>query len=391
MSVGQLYGQGPALAAYACHPRQTRGRLHREPEAAGRTPHQRDRDRILHCGAFRRLQYKTQVFVYHEGDNFRTRLTHSLEVAQLARSISRALGLNEDLAEAVALAHDFGHTPFGHAGEDVLDALMQPWGGFNHNDQCLRIVTLLEQRYRDFDGLNLTWETLEGIAKHNGPVTGPPSSMLADIDAEYRLELATHAAAEAQAAAIADDIAYGSHDIDDGLRAGLFRVSDLDGIGPVGPLVAALRGRNGDIEDSRTVHELVRRLIDTLVTDLLGETRRRLADLDPGSADDIRRASGPVVAFSDRVRDSTADLKSFLLDRMYRHERVSRMTRRARQVVADLFRRLMAEPHQLPEKWREPVALDDESARARLVCDYISGMTDRYAILEHKRVFRQEG
>ncbi len=379
------------LAAYACAPWQTRGRLHAEPEARERTPHQRDRDRIVHCGAFRRLQFKTQVFVYHEGDNFRTRLTHSLEVSQLARSISRALGLNEDLAEALALAHDFGHTPFGHAGEDALDTLMRPWGGFDHNDQSLRIITRLEQRYRGFDGLNLTWETVEGIAKHNGPVTGPLSPVQAVVDADYRLDLASHASAEAQVAAIADDIAYGSHDMDDGVRAGLFGLADLASVGPAGVKLAGIEANGHTFEDHRAVHELVRRLIDTLVTDLLDNTRRALDRLAPETPDDIRRAPWPVVAFSDDIRSGVADLKSFLFARMYRHERVNRMTRRARQLVTGLFERLMEEPQRLPCRWQLQSAFDDEAIRARLVADYISGMTDRFAILEHRRVFEQEG
>ncbi len=380
-----------AFSAYACAPWQTRGRLHPEPEARERTPHQRDRDRIVHCGAFRRLQFKTQVFVYHEGDNFRTRLTHSLEVSQLARSISRALGLNEDLAEALALAHDFGHTPFGHAGEDALDTLMRPWGGFDHNDQCLRIITRLEQRYRGFDGLNLTWETVEGIAKHNGPVTGPLSPVLAAVDADYRLDLASHACAEAQVAAIADDIAYGSHDLDDGVRAGLFGLDDLASVGVAGVELAGVEGTGHTSGDHRTVHELVRRLIDTLVTDLLDNTRGALDRLGPAGPDDIRRAPWPVVAFSDDIRSGVADLKSFLFARMYRHERVNRMTRRAHQLVTGLFERLMEEPQRLPGRWQQQSAFDDEAIRARLVADYISGMTDRFAILEHRRVFGREG
>lgn len=380
-----------ALAPYACAPWQTRGRLHPEPEARDRTPHQRDRDRIVHCGAFRRLQFKTQVFVYHEGDNFRTRLTHSLEVSQLARSISRALGLNEDLAEALALAHDFGHTPFGHAGEDALDTLMRPWGGFDHNDQCLRIITRLEQRYRGFDGLNLTWETVEGIAKHNGPVTAPLSPMLTAVDDDYRLDLAGHASAEAQVAAIADDIAYCSHDMDDGVRAGLFGLADLASVGAAGLELAGIEENGHGCGDHRAVHELVRRLIDRLVTDLLDNTRGALDRLGPEGPDDIRRAPRPVVAFSDDIRSGVADLKSFLFARMYRHERVNRMTRRAHQLVTGLFERLMEEPQRLPGRWQQQSAFDDEAIRARLVADYISGMTDRFAILEHRRVFGREG
>lgn len=387
MSADHFIYAGPVLAPYACGPDDSRGRRHEEPEAVERLPHQRDRDRILHSGAFRKLKYKTQVFVYHEGDYYRTRLTHSLEVAQIARSLSRSLGLNEDLAEALALAHDFGHTPFGHAGEDGLDAAMRPHGGFDHNDQSLRILTLLEQRYADFNGLNLTWETLEGIAKHNGPIHGEATATVAALDREIGLDLTTYAGAEAQVAAIADDIAYDAHDIDDGLRAGIFAVDDLRAVPLVGPVIEEVERRHGVLEEGRMVHEIVRRLINVMVTDLLAETRGRIAALKPRSADDVRRSREPLVGFGEAVRRDDAELKSFLFSRMYRHYKLNRMASKARRVVTDLFELFMAEPNCLPTRWQSPEILDDEERRARLVADYIAGMTDRYAMLEHKRLF----
>ena len=324
-----MYGH-PVAAPYACRPEDSRGRLHAEPESPTRTPFQRDRDRIIHSAAFRRLKYKTQVFVYHEGDYYRTRLTHSLEVAQIARSISRALGLNEDLAEALALAHDLGHTPFGHAGEDAMDAAMADFGGFDHNDQTLRVLTLLERRYADFDGLNLTWEALEGVVKHNGPLLAgagaDPAALPATIRAHATrqdLELHTYPALEAQIAALADDIAYNNHDIDDGLRAGLFAIDELRELALVGPVIAEVAGRYPDIEPDRLIHETVRRLIDRMVNDLLAETRRRLAAARPESAADIRALDRPVAAFSDEMRAADRVLRDFLRRRMYRHYRVN--------------------------------------------------------------------
>ncbi len=374
-------------ATYACDPAASRGRLLAEPESPTRTPFQRDRDRIVHSGAFRKLQYKTQVFVYHEGDYYRTRLTHSLEVAQIARSISRQLGLNEDLAEAVALAHDLGHTPFGHAGEDALDAAMAPYGGFDHNEQTFRILTELEARYADFDGLNLTWEGLEGVVKHNGPVAAP-RPYLAAFCARWDLELAGWPSAEAQVAALADDIAYNNHDIDDGLRAGLFRIEDLLDIPPVGPVFRAVQAQHPGLEPGRWVHETIRRLINLMVEDLVGETRRRLADLAPSSADDIRAAGRPVVAFSEAMRQNDRVLRDFLFTRMYRHYLVNRQTSKARRVVSELFALFLAEPNTLPEAWRRRAeATGDEARRARVVADYIAGMTDRYALEAHRKVF----
>src|SRR6201993_494561 len=330
------------LAPYASRPEQSRGRLHPEAEHAMRSPFQRDRDRIIHSTAFRRLTHKTQVFVYHEGDHYRTRLTHSLEVAQIARTISRALGLDEDLAETLALAHDLGHTPFGHAGEDALNAEMSRFGGFSHNDQTLRILTRLERRYAEFDGLNLTWESLEGIVKHNGPLHGsgierPIPPTIAEYDLVYPLALDTFASAEAQVASLADDIAYNNHDIDDGLRAGLFAVADLADVPLVGPVFHGVASRYSGIEESRLIHESIRRLIDRMVGDLISETRGRLADSGVKSADEVRALTQPAVVFSDHMRHNDQALKAFLYERMYRHDRVNRMSAKARRVVRDLF------------------------------------------------------
>ncbi len=389
----------PQLAPYACRPEDSRGRLHPEPESPTRSCYQRDRDRIIHSGAFRRLKDKTQVFVYHEGDHYRTRLTHSLEVAQIARSISRALGLNEDLAEALALAHDLGHTPFGHAGEDALGAVMAPHGGFDHNEQTFRILTRLERRYAAFDGLNLTWETLEGIAKRGGPLLGPAARQrgatvrptLADFCREMDLELGSFPGGEAQVAAIADDIAYNNHDIDDGLRAGLFTVADLDALPLVGPVFREVAARYPGLEGARLIHESVRRLIDRMVTDVLEESGRRLVVAAPASAAELRALDAPVVAFSKRMRQNDGALKAFLFRRMYRHEKVNRMTSEARRMVRDLFARYMEAPEQLPEEWRAGTHGAHESAMARLVADYIAGMTDRFALQEHRKLFATDG
>jgi dGTPase len=380
------------LAPYACRAEDSRGRLHPEPESATRSVFQRDRDRIIHSTAFRRLQYKTQVFVYHEGDHYRTRLTHSLEVAQIARSICRTLGLNEDLAEALALAHDLGHTPFGHAGEDALDAVMRPYGGFSHNDQTFRVLVRLERRYADFDGLNLTWETLEGIAKHNGPLLGgaapkalPPT--IAEHAQLYDLELASWPSAEAQIAALADDIAYNNHDIDDGLRAGLFTVADLAGVPLVGPVFAEVAAAHPKLDESRLVHEAIRRLIDRMVSDLVAETSRRIADSGVGSVTEIRALGSPMAGFSAAMRAHDRDLRAFLMERMYRHYRVARMASKARRIVRELFELLHAEPICLPTEWRAQTDGPGKIGTARVVADYIAGMTDRFALDEHFRLF----
>ena len=384
---------GSDLAPYASRPDASRGRLHDEVDASERTPHQRDKDRILHSGAFRKLQYKTQVFVYHEGDYFRTRLTHSLEVAQIARSISRSLGLNEDLAEALALAHDLGHTPFGHAGEDALDAAMQDHGGFDHNDQAMRILVRLEQRYAAYDGLNLTWETLEGVAKHNGPLTGPNATRpltatIAEVDRQMGFGLDGFAGPEAQVAALADDVAYNSHDIDDGLRAGLFTLGEISELSLIAPVAEEVRSAYGELPPGRAYHETVRRVVGVLASDLLAESRQRILALMPASSDDVRAAAKPVIDFSEPMRAKNKELKSFLFNRMYRHYKVNRMAAKAKRVVGELFVLFMAEPNTLPTEWQSAGANgDDETRRARLVADYIAGMTDRYALSEHSRLF----
>ncbi|MDP6602621.1 MAG: deoxyguanosinetriphosphate triphosphohydrolase [Rhodospirillales bacterium] len=382
------------LAPYASDWTASRGRLHAEPESATRTPFQRDRDRIIHSTAFRRLKHKTQVFVYHEGDHYRTRLTHSLEVAQIARSLARALMLDEDLAEALALGHDLGHPPFGHAGEEALDEAMAPHGGFDHNGQTLRVMTRLEARYAAFDGLNPTWETLEGVAKHNGPLiasAGDEAGLpwaVAEVARAQDLELHTWPGPEAQVAALADDIAYHAHDLDDGLRAGLFAAADVSGVPLAGPAIREVDAAWPGLEASRLAHETVRRMIDAMVADVLAETRTRLDEAAPRSAEEVRRLAHPVVAFSAPMERDSRDLKSFLFERMYRHFKVNRMTSKARRVVGDLFALLLAEPECLPSEWRDRAETAGQATEsARLVCDYVAGMTDRYALDEHRRLF----
>ena len=376
-----------SLAPYACHPALTRGRVFPEDESPTRTVFQRDRDRIIHSGAFRRLKHKTQVFVYHEGDYYRTRLTHSLEVAQIARSLARSLSVDEDLAEALSLAHDLGHTPFGHAGEESLDEAMQPHGGFDHNGQTLRIITELEARYAEFDGLNLTWETLEGIAKHNGPLIGELPWALNEYTSKHDLELHTWPGIEAQIAALSDDIAYHSHDVDDGLRAGLFTTEDLSDVPILGPIIGEVRKRYPQLENSRLFHETGRRLINVMVNDLLAETGRRISDARPRSIDEVREQGVPLVAFSETLEADNRALKEFLFERMYRHYRVNRMTSKARRVVADLFTLYVDEPECLPEEWRSGAEQLDRTMLARHVADYIAGMTDRFALDEHRRLY----
>ena len=382
------------LAPYAASPAASRGRLHPERPSRTRDCFQRDRDRIVHSGAFRRLQYKTQVFVNHEGDFFRTRLTHSLEVAQIARSLARNLGLNEDLTEALALAHDLGHPPFGHAGEDALEECMRPFGGFDHNAQSLRVITRLEERYPAFAGLNLTWETLEGVVKHNGPLRGrggkkkkPLPRAIAEYVKRHDLELDTFAGAEAQVAALADDIAYNNHDIEDGLRAGLFTVADLRAVPLVGPIFKRVGKRHPRLDPSRLVYEAVRELIGAMVEDMLAETRRRLKAARPRSSAEVRALSAPVAQFSEPMRARIKALKDFLFVHMYRHYKLNRMTSKARRVVRDLFEIFLAEPECLPTDWRRRAGKPDSPATAELVADYIAGMTDRFALDEHRRLF----
>ncbi len=396
---GLGYGYQPR-DRIACDPADTRGRLYPQSESPTRTAFQRDRDRIIHSSAFRRLKHKTQVFVSHEGDHFRTRLTHTIEVAQIARSIARAFRLDEDLGEAIALVHDFGHTPFGHAGERVLDELMAAHGGFDHNAQSLRIVTKLERRYAEFDGLNLTWETLEGLVKHNGPLLGPmmgpdgrgikgpiPQPVL-DFDALFALELATFASLEAQAAAIADDIAYDSHDIDDGLRAGILDFDALRAAPLVGPIIEEIERAYPKLERGRMIAELGRRQITRMVEDVIGETARRLKVLQPKSADDVRHAGRTMVTFSDAMGAEERALKAFLFEKLYRHPQVMAKMEIAGDLVRDLFERYRSDPEALPESWREGGEGEgSHETKARRVCDFIAGMTDQFAIREHERLF----
>ncbi len=391
--------QPRVLAPYACHPEDSRGRLYPQPDSATRSCYQRDRDRIIHCAAFRRLKYKTQVFVYHEGDYYRTRLTHSLEVAQIARSIARVLDLDEDLAEGIALAHDLGHTPFGHAGEAALDEVMTPFGGFDHNEQTFRILTRLENRYAEFDGLNLTWETLEGVVKHNGPLIPAgagagqakvPASIAA-VSQDWDLELASYPGAEAQVAALADDIAYNNHDVDDGLRAGLFAVADLAEVPLVGPVFAEVGRQYPGLEEARLICESIRRLIGLMVDDLLAETGRRLAEAAPASAAQVRALGAPVVAFSGQMRKNDRALKDFLRQRMYRHEKVNRRTAESHQVVRELFSHYLADPAALPPEWQAEAGAPGSPETARLAADYIAGMTDRFAMNEHRKLVEGTG
>ena len=374
------------LAPYACQSESSRGRLHKESEDPNRTPYQRDRDRIIHSAAFRRLEYKTQVFVNHEGDHYRTRLTHSLEVSQLARSISRLLGLNEELSEALALAHDLGHTPFGHAGEDALEAAMETFGGFDHNAQTLRILTKLEHRYAEFDGLNLTWETLEGIAKHNGPVKEPPRAM-AEYLKQHDLEVGTFASAEAQVASLSDDIAYNNHDIDDGLRSGLITVEQIRAIPFVNSSFSEVEKKYSNIGTYRMVHEAIRRMINRMVVDLLQHTQKQIKDSGVTSADDIRKLGRPLVGFSPAMQEHVAKLKIFLTRHVYCHYRVNRMTSKARRVVQKLFTFFLEEPDCLPEEWQVLTDKPGSKQTAIVVADFIAGMTDRFALEEHSRIF----
>jgi dGTPase len=387
-----LTGIQNCLASVAVVQANSRGRLHPEPDAETRNAYQRDRDRIIHSSAFRRLKYKTQVFVYHEGDNYRTRLSHSLEVAQIARSMSRFLGLNEDLAEALALAHDLGHTCFGHAGEDALKACMEGFNGFDHNAQALRILTKLERRYPTFDGLNLTWETLEGLVKHNGPmiVDGEDSDIplaIQEYVAEHDLELNRYASAEAQVAAVADDIAYNAHDIDDGLTANLFSLESLKPLPLVGPIVDEVEREYPDLDESRRVHEIVRRQIGSMVNDVIAESGERYTRLNPQNSKDVHGLQGSLVGFSVEMENNDKALKNFLFPNMYRHQRVVRMSDEAKRVVRDLFELLHGDPDQLPADWQINMDGPGGVKTARRVADYIAGMTDRFALKEHGRFF----
>lgn len=370
---------------FACDPARTRGRLYPEEESTFRSPFQRDRDRIIHASAFRRLKHKTQVFIEHEGDYFRTRLTHSIEVAQVARTISKHLGLNMELTEGVALAHDLGHTPFGHTGEEALNRLMTPYGGFDHNAQAVRIVTRLERHYAEWDGLNLTWETLEGIAKHNGPVLDPVPWALVEYDALHDLELHTHASAEAQVAALSDDIAYNNHDLHDGLRAELFSTDDLAELPILRDCFAEVDTKYPGLNYYRRRHEALRRFFGVLVEDVIRVTEGNLRDLAPQSPEDIRAAGRMMVQFSPALWSDLKVIRAFLFERMYRAPTVIAMREQVTQVVDDLFPWFMAHTDDLPKQWRKDVEeADDESALARIVSDYIAGMTDRFALQSHE-------
>jgi dGTPase len=391
----------PGRADYAADPALSRGRLFAEPASPPRTEFQRDRDRILHSTAFRRLAHKTQVFVPHEGDHYRTRLTHTIEVSQISRALARALGLDDDLAEALALGHDLGHTPFGHTGEDVLDELMRPYGGFDHNAQALRIVTKLEHRYAAFDGLNLTFETLEGLIKHNGPLVradGNPVPRYAarglplavsEYAAVIDLDLGGFASAEAQAAALSDDIAYNAHDIDDGLRACLFDFTAVAEVDLLRDILAEIDSRYPGLERPRRIHELVRRVIAHFIEDAIAESRRLLQESGVASIDAVRAQSLPMIGFSAATESAEKKVKQFLVRNMYRHERIARVRVAAAGVIRDLFPAFFANPGLMPAEWAEAAkrSARDEARLARLVCDYIAGMTDRYALAEHARLF----
>ena len=392
-------GMAAPRSVYACDPDHSRGRQHLEPPSRTRSPFRRDCDRVIHSTAFRRLKHKTQVFVFHEGDHYRTRLTHTLEVAQIARALARQLGLDEDLTETLALAHDLGHPPFGHAGERALDACLRVHGGFDHNAQTLRVVTSLEHRYPEFDGLNLTWESLEGIVKHNGPLTardGTPIGRyrdhgvpigISEFVKAYDLELWSFASLEAQVAAIADDIAYDAHDIDDGLRAGLFQIDDLKGIPLTAAIIAEIDKQYPGLDESRRGAELVRELISHLIGAVMLEAHRRLEMTRPASSDAVRQQTEALIAFPPETMEVEAAIKAFLKARMYRHERVMRVMRDAEQLVSDLFARYQADPAAMPAEWLPAERVETEAERARRIGNFIAGMTDLFALTEHRRLF----
>ena len=395
MSVGMAAPRMP----YACDPDCSRGRQFVELPSKTRSPFRRDCDRVIHSTAFRRLKHKTQVFVFHEGDHYRTRLSHSIEVAQIARALARQLGLDEDLTETLALAHDLGHPPFGHAGERALDACLKAHGGFDHNAQTLRVVTSLEHRYPNFDGLNLTWESLEGIVKHNGPLADASGAALArdrepgipvgiaKFNEVYDLELASFASLEAQVASIADDIAYDAHDIDDGLRAGLFEIDDLIVVPLAADMIADIDRRFGRLDQDRRGAELVRELISCLIGAVVSEARSRLETTRPKSADDVRHAGRQLIAFSPDIADAEKGIKVFLKQHMYRHERVMRVMREAEEIVVELFACYQQRPSELPPEWRDGAESEGEAVRARRIGNFIAGMTDRFALTEHQRLF----
>lgn len=379
------------LASYACVPEQSLGRVYTEPESRHRNAFQRDRDRIIHSSAFRRLKYKTQVFVYHEGDHYRTRLTHTLEVAQITRTLARSFMVNEDLAETIALAHDLGHTPFAHMGEDHLKVVMEPYGRFEHNDQSLRVLTTLERKYPQWDGLNLTWETLEGVIKHNGPVKGDAHIAARELNEKMDMRLGTYASMEAQVAALSDDIAYNNHDVEDGIRAGLFSIFDLEEVPILSDVIRQVKNNYPDISDRYLIQEVKRDMIGVMADDVLAETGKRLAQIRPESSDDIRNAGMQVVAFSTEMFEKVRKLREFLFKRMYKHYTIERIGVKVERIVCDLFEAFHKNYKLLPENWQRRMedggGVEDERIRARIVADYIAGMTDRYAIREHERLF----
>jgi dGTPase len=376
------------LAPYACKPSQSKGRTVAEEPSPTRNPFQRDRDRIIHSVAFRRLKNKTQVFVVHEGDHFRTRLTHTLEVAQIARTLARTLRVQEDLAEAVALAHDLGHPPFGHCGEDALQECLKSFGGFNHNDQSMRVVVKLEKYYAAFEGLNLSWEILEGLAKHNGPVTKMNAlPTIIELDQKWDLRLKTWASLEAQIGNLSDDIAYNNHDIDDGLRSGFFTVADLFDLPLIGKIAQEVQKLYGHLDRTIVANEITRRLMGIMIEDVLNETRNRLDQLKPTSVEDIRLADRAMVAFSDPVVQAVAGLRKFLFKHLYHHWRVERLRGKMTRVVTDLFQTFFATPSMLPPSWQALIGTGGDEVKARIVLDYVAGMTDRYALQEHARLF----
>ena len=376
-------------AIFSALPNKTEGRLYSEPESDTRTCFQRDRDRIIHSTAFRRLKYKTQVFVYHEGDHYRTRLTHSLEVSQIARSICRFFGLNEDLAETLSLAHDLGHTPFGHAGEDALEKEMDVYGGFNHNAQALRIVTNLEKKYINYDGLNLTWETLEGLAKHNGPYKGRNSnihSILNEYNQIHNLRLDKYPSMEAQISSISDDIAYNNHDLDDGLRAGLFDFEEMYSLPLAGKIIKDILSNKKNIDQSRLIHHAVRNIIKSMVDDVIVETQRRLNDIQPTSFEDIQNANTSMVGFSSEMKEIEFAIKNFLYEKMYKHEKVLEMSNKAKIMIKQLFIYYFSDKKNLPKAWVNQLNTSSDKDYARLVSDFIAGMTDRFAISQFKLI-----
>ncbi len=372
--------------SYAVKPNNSKGRLFREDEVDHRSDYQRDRDRIIHSDAFRRLKHKSQVFIAHESDYFRTRLTHSIEVGQIARTISAALGLNIDLTEAISLAHDLGHTAFGHTGEEALNSCMQAFGGFDHNAQAIKIVTRLEKNYAKFDGLNLTWETLEGIAKHNGPLARPVNYYLEEYNKLHDLEFCKFASCEAQVAAVSDDIAYNNHDLSDGLRAGLFDMDEMYSLPVVGDCLKEVDKLYPNIEQSRKCHEALRRVFALMVEDVIRTSKNRLSEFSNLTVDAVRSHNKTLIGFSGKFLDWLNQIKKFLFEKMYRHWKVNRLRFKASRVIQGLFEIFFSESDVLPEDWGKLAKQLDETERARLICDYIAGMTDQYALMEYQKL-----